>query len=269
MGRARAPIALLVLLLGALVAGCALTSDGTAGSKRPAFRVMAFNIHHAADADGVLDVERTARVIRDSGADVVALQEVDRGVERSERRDLVAELSDLTGLPHTAFGHNLDFQGGAYGNALLSRYPINDAENILLEQVVPHEQRGVLRARVDVDGRSVTVFVVHLDHQHASERLRGLDQIEELLPPPDEAVVLAGDLNAEPESPAYARATAFLNDAWVAAGMGDGFTFPADVPARRIDYVFYRPPLEPVSAEVLQTQASDHRPVVVGFAWRD
>lgn len=261
-------LAVLAVALGVLSAGCAPASDSGRPSEREGFRMMAFNIHHAADAAGVLDVERTARVIRDSGADVVALQEVDRGVERSERRDILAELSELTGMPYRAFGKNLDFQGGGYGNALLSRFPLADVENFLLDQHAPHEQRGVLRARLDVEGRRLTILVVHLDHQSETERLYALEQIEELTEG-GSPMIMAGDLNDVPASEVYRRATSWLSDAWQTAGDGDGFTFPSDAPERRIDYVFHSEHLVPVAASVPETEASDHRPVLVHFVFND
>jgi len=73
---------------------------GQAGKPEQArtFRMMTFNIHHGEGVDGRIDLERIAAVIRDERADIVALQEVDKGVERTARRDLAEELSKLTGM---------------------------------------------------------------------------------------------------------------------------------------------------------------------------
>ena len=60
-------------------------------------RVMSYNIHHGEGIDQVLDLERIAKLILDAKADIVGLQEVDRGVERTAKRDLPAELAKLTG----------------------------------------------------------------------------------------------------------------------------------------------------------------------------
>ncbi len=232
------------------------------------FRVMAFNIHHAADASGTVDVERIARVIRESGADVVALQEVDRGVDRSGRLDLVFELSEATGLPYFAFGKNIDFGGGAYGNALISRFPIVDHENVLLEQLETHEQRGVLSTVLDVDGSELHVFVIHFDHANETERIHSVRQVEQLLTPGPAPYVIAGDLNDIPESDTYRMMTDLVNDAWLAAGDGPGYTFPSDSPDRRIDYIFHTSGVHVSDAWVPESQASDHRPVVVEVSLR-
>lgn len=57
------------------------------------FRVMSYNIYHGIGLDGKIDLERIANAIKKEGADVVALQEVDIGVERSDRQDIAKELS--------------------------------------------------------------------------------------------------------------------------------------------------------------------------------
>ncbi len=70
-----------------------------------------------------------------------------------------------------------------------------------------------------------------------------------------------GDFNDEPGSPTWTRLTTVLTDVWAAVGSGDGFTIPVDAPTKRIDWILVRG-LDPVSAEVLKTEASDHLPVV-------
>ncbi len=88
-------------------------------------RVLSYNIHHGAGIDGRLDLERIARVIQSARPDVVALQEVDRGVARSKRIDEPAELARLTGL-RAIFERNITYQGGDYGNAVLTGLPVRE-----------------------------------------------------------------------------------------------------------------------------------------------
>lgn len=254
---------LAALVLGAFTGGCS-----THPSLRPAagttFRVMTYNIHHGAGADDRLDLERIAEVIRRERPDIVALQEVDRGVARSERRDLLQELAVLTGLEHTAFGKNIDHQGGDYGNGLLSRYPIVREVNTHLDQVEPGERRGVLQTIVDIGGREVAVLVTHFDVRNAEERLLSARQVEEQILPAYRAypLLFAGDFNDVPHGAVYQRLTTRLADAWT-AGDGPGYTIPVHAPARRIDFVFHTPHLKPVAAHVPRSDASDHLPVVV------
>lgn len=225
-------------------------------------RVLTFNIHHAEGADGTLDVARVAEVIKRSGADVVALQEVDRGAERSGRRDLLKELADLTGMRY-AFGKNIDLQGGDYGNGLLTSRPIVSEGNRLLPTTNGGEQRGVLQVVIDVQGTQVLVLATHLDHRRDdAQRVASAGAMLEMLKAWGDAPVMAlGDFNDVPGSATHeALTTAGLIDVWRAVGEGDGATIPVTAPNRRIDWVLVRG-LEPLRAEVLKTDASDHLPV--------
>ncbi len=225
-------------------------------------RVMTYNIHHGEGLDGRLDLPRIARIIRESGASVVGLQEVDRGVERTDRRDLIKELADLTGMSF-AFGKNIDHQGGDYGNALLTSHPIVSEGNRLLPNPGGGEQRGLLQAVLDVDGRHTLVLVTHLDYQRDdTERLASADEILKAISAwGDGPVVVMGDFNTLPASPTHARLIGPLTDVWAAVGKGDGFTSPASGPRRRIDWILVRG-MEPMGAEVLESDASDHLPLV-------
>ena len=134
-------------LLAAMVAaaegqpGRSPQPPSTAPSSRTV-TVLTFNIHHAEGTDGKVDVARIAKLIQDTHADVVGLQEVDRGVERTARRDLLKEIADLAGM-RFAFGKNLDHQGGDYGNALLTTRPIVSVGN----KPLPNTDGGEERAR--------------------------------------------------------------------------------------------------------------------------
>ncbi len=244
--------------------------DGSSGGvQQPAaateprqVRVMTFNVHHAEGVDGRLDVPRIAQIIRNSGAQVVGLQEVDRGVERSGRRDLLKEIADITGMQF-AFGKNIDHQGGDYGNALLTTLPIVSEGNRLLPNADGGEQRGALQVVIDAGGTHVLTLTTHLDHRRDdAQRLAGADAIVEMLRAWGTGPVVAmGDFNDVPGSPTYGKLASILIDVWAAVGQGDGFTIPVDAPMRRIDWILVRG-LEPVRAEVVRTNASDHLPVV-------
>ena len=226
-----------------------------------ALTVLTFNIHHAEGTDGKVDVARIARLIQSSQADIVGLQEVDRGVERTARRDLLKEIADLTGL-RFAFGKNLDHQGGDYGNGLLTTRPIVSVGNRLLPNTDGGEARGVLQVVLDVEGTQVLVLTTHLDHRKADpQRVASADAILEMVRAFGSGPVLAmGDFNDTPGSATWTRLTSLFTDTWAAVGGGDGFTIPVEAPAKRIDWILVRG-LEPVSAEVLKSDASDHLPV--------
>lgn len=227
------------------------------------YRVLTYNIHHGRGMDGRVDLERIAAVIRSAKPDLVALNEVDRGANRSGNIDQPAELARLTGL-HAAFEKNIDYDGGQYGNAVLSRFPIADVENIPLPSQYRGEQRGMLVVELHPqEGQQLWFAATHFDYRpEPTERVKSVAMIENLLAGRFEGrkMILAGDLNAVPDSDVV-RA---LSKKWLVAESGN--TFPAEDPTKRIDYVLARPVEEwrVVSAEVLEApDQSDHRPVLV------
>jgi len=228
-------------------------------------RVLTFNIHHAEGTDGVLDVARIATLIRDTRADVVGLQEVDRGAERTARRDLLKELADLTGM-RLVFGKNIDLQGGDYGNALLTSRPIVSEGNKLLPNTNGGEQRGVLQVVLDVAGTQVLVLTTHLDHRREDQqRVASADAIAAMVQAWGSGPVVAmGDFNDVPTSATHARLAGVLTDVWATVGQGNGFTIPVEAPNRRIDWILVRG-FEATRADVLTTNASDHLPVVASI----
>ncbi|WP_442481933.1 endonuclease/exonuclease/phosphatase family protein [Aeoliella sp. SH292] len=226
-------------------------------------RVLTYNIHHGRGADGRVDLERIATVIKSAKPDLVALNEVDRGVNRSGKMDQPAELVRLTGL-HAAFEKNIDYDGGEYGNAVLSRFPLNNIENLPLPSQYRGEQRGMLVVEVHPhEGQQLWFAATHFDYRpDPTERVKSVAMIEKLLAGRFEGrkMILAGDLNAVPDSDVVRT----LSKKWLVAESGD--TFPAENPTKRIDYVLARPAEEwrVVSAEVLEApDQSDHRPVLV------
>lgn len=258
----------LVLLVGVLP-GCA-----TGGSDQPTLtlRVLTYNIHHGEGMDGTIDLERIADVIKASEADLVALQEVDKGVKRTDRVDQPAVLAELTGM-HVVFEKNINYQGGEYGNAVLSRLPVEQFENHALPQSIPGEQRGLLEVHVQAAGRAVVFFATHFDyHEDDGERLASADMLRERVEQQQgKTVIVAGDLNVSPDSRVMEKVTAFLSDTYnpdAAPGPDPGFTFPADEPDRRIDYILHTPQkdLHVVECRVIEEPvASDHRPLLAVF----
>jgi endonuclease/exonuclease/phosphatase family metal-dependent hydrolase len=252
-------------------------------------RVMTYNIRHGRGLDDRVDVERIARVILEADADLVALQEVDCGVERSGKVDMMSKLSELTGMAY-AFGKNLDYQGGEYGNGVLSRFPILCAQNLRYRMIRPGEQRGLLHVVVEIDGGELAFISTHIDYRpDDAERLMNIEEIYEAAqscaPRP---VIVCGDFNAPPGSRAIALMKRDFFDVWELAGNPAGGTFPATDGTKRIDYIFVSrhrqekivpvgqlslrnmsPALEATKARVIHSNASDHLPVVAELRMRE
>lgn len=233
-------------------------------------KVMTYNIHHAnppsKEKDSTIDLPAIAAVIRGAGSDLVALQEIDvynarAGVTLHEAK----ELGRLTGMNYY-FSRAIDYRGGAYGDAVLSRYPIRDTMRYALPILAgtKAETRTLCMIRVQLPGgRQILFGSTHLD-QHGDERNRLL-QAETMagivrsfkLP-----CIIGGDFNAEPSSQTMKIMDSVLTRTCV---VGCPLTIPTENPVKTIDYILYAPAARFESLGVRsihETYASDHLPVV-------
>src|SRR5437762_10022743 len=227
-------------------------------------RVMTYNIHVGVGMDKKLDLARIAGVINAQHPDLVGLQEVDRGVERTQRIDEIAELAKLTKMDY-AFAFNLRYQGGQYGVAILSRLPIMATDHRLYKNTREAERRGFIRAEVLVHGRTLNFVTTHLDYQYEDGRVFETEQLLAALKDVKGPLILVGDFNDVPAGGAYKLVSDQFGDAWAATRAADqGFSYPADKPAKRIDYTWCRRAdrIRTRRAWIVNTLASDHVPVV-------
>lgn len=269
------PVARRAALALALLAACR-----TPAASRPSvaasdpLRMLVYNIHAGRDDDGADNLARVADLVRETGADVALLQEVDVRTARSGGVDQAAELARRTGF-HVAFGSSLDYQGGEYGIAVLSRWPMRSHEVVPLPTDPPatragglREPRIALRAAIDAPFGPLEVLNTHIDASRG-ETFR-LQEAAALVAATRAARLAGarrlagGDLNAEPDSRTQATLRAGgWRDLWPGCGDGPGFTYSAARPVKRIDYLYALG--EGVAcerAEVLASDASDHRPVL-------
>ena len=227
-------------------------------------RVMTYNIHVGIGMDKKLDLQRIADVIKKQNPDLVGLQEVDRGVQRTQRIDEIAELAKLTRMDY-AFAFNLPYQGGQYGVAILSRLPIRATEHRHFKNLREAERRGLIRAEVSFHGRKLHFVTTHLDYQYDDGRLFETQQLLAALKDTKDSLIVVGDFNDVPTGKSYQLMLEGFEDAWIEGGGQDqGFSYPADKPSKRIDYIFTRrgDQVRAKRAWIVNTLASDHVPVV-------
>lgn len=226
--------------------------------------ILSYNIHHGQGTDGKLDLPRIAKIIKDSKAQLVALQEVDVNTKRVAGTNVAAELGKLTGL-QAQFGKAMDYQGGMYGQAILSAFPIKQFATHLLPQREGREPRIAIECTVEVPGlKKPLVFIsVHLDHQIEEIRIDQVKKLNELFAGSDKYFVMAGDFNARPEN----KTMQLMLETWAdSSSKSPAPTIPSDKPRSRIDYVLLRPTnlWETLDSKVLdEPVASDHRPLWV------
>ena len=222
--------------------------------------MVTYNIKHGRGMDDRVDLQRVAEVLRALAADVVTLQEVDDRTRRTGDVDQVAVLAEALEY-QGVHGPHRPYQGGWYGNAVLTRLPV---AGVAVHPIPPAGGSALSVLEVELalpSGRRVSVVSAHLAGC-TDERLAQADAVAALLRERQHPVVLAGDFNGRPGGPVVAR----LGRDWlVARKHGDADTYPADGPDREIDFVMTRPAdaVDVLEHRVVpESVASDHRPLL-------
>ncbi|HET7432647.1 MAG TPA: endonuclease/exonuclease/phosphatase family protein [Nocardioides sp.] len=234
-------------------------------------RVLQLNIHAGIGRTGAVDLPQIAAEIRAADPDVVSLNEVDSGTARSGGTDEASYLGRATGL-HAVYGPNLRrYDGGRFGNAILSRYPVVASHNLRLPRAFRSEPRGLLSATLRIGGRTVTFSSLHLSQGHRGlpNRIRQAEAVAGVLRDASDPTIVAGDLNSRPADLPVRILRQYLLDAQDQGGTGAGNTVPETAPRSRFDYVLYDNHFAPVagSTQVLPS-SSDHRGVLTELVLR-
>jgi endonuclease/exonuclease/phosphatase family metal-dependent hydrolase len=242
-------------------------------------RFMTYNIHRAIGVDRLFRPTRIAEVIEHHRPDVVLLQEVDEGAPRSREIDLARELASMLDYSHYAVGHNVELRRGRYGNATLSRYPIERERNIDLT-VDGRKRRGCQHTSLVLEPPGGTehrleIFNLHLglgaaERAHQLGRLVRSHEFGSLVP--GGACIVAGDFN-DWRSLMHPILTEILGFDCATQPPGElrraMRTYPAFSPRGGLDRVYFRGPLRLIQARTCRLRASrmasDHLPVIADF----
>jgi endonuclease/exonuclease/phosphatase family metal-dependent hydrolase len=231
----------------------------------------------------ILDnLDKIATLLRDSGADVIALQEVDTNAIWTGKHNQVEYLQNALGYPYSVAGTNnlgprsIPLQ---YGNALISRFPILFDQNI---RFADRDRRlggkGCLYVELDAGGRKIPILNLHLDHKSRRERLVQIEKIIHFVQHRRSETsvdhfcspVLCGDFNSRnvPLDATHKLHT-WLNESvdfenYILLPSKER-TFPSHWPQRTIDFIFLPEQFRSPNCRVLRGYWSDHLPVLAEF----
>lgn len=234
--------------------------------EQPVLRIMSYNMHTAIGTDGILSLPRIAEVIKGSKAEVVVLNEVDRHYDpRSNYVDQLQWLADELKMQYvfqkTTWKAAIPASGNKpreFGHAILSKYPVAQLNARIYDAYGTH-YHGLLETKVTVGERSFLFYITHLDTDPANLSSQSI-QLREWMAERTGTKILCGDMNAIPEHPAIVHISEGMKDAF--AEQQDAFTFKANNPTIRIDYILGSPELSFTNSKVIHSLASDHFPII-------
>ena len=246
---------LLILLLNGQVA-----SSQELNHSRKLIRILTFNILHGATTKGDFNLDIIADVIIKADPDLVALQEVDYKTKRALKYDLVTELGWRTKMA-PIFARAMKYDGGEYGEGILSRYTFIASRNVPLPYSPGNEPRAAVEILTILSTGDTIAFIgTHLDHlRDEKDRVAQVNMINEVFSENTFPSILAGDLNATPGS----EPIDILERTWGSSydKVNPEPTFPSNDPKVKIDYVMFYPKNRwgVVDTEVICDEiASDH-----------
>jgi endonuclease/exonuclease/phosphatase family metal-dependent hydrolase len=232
------------------------------------FTIVTYNIHRGRGMDRRVNLDRIADVLRETGGDVIGLQEVVRatGEARADQAAYLASVLDM----NLVMGETRPYQNGTYGNAVLTRLPIIGSARCDLS-IERREPRGCLRVDIAIGGAAVHLFNLHLGlrMRERSRQLHLLGDFIDVTDPRRGPRVLVGDFNEWHPGPIMRRLRReFVSHVRRRARR----THPAVFPLFGLDRIYWDRDLVGEDIRVHRTRlarvASDHLPVVVTLGFR-
>lgn len=226
-------------------------------------KVMSYNIHVGQDVTNKDQLQQMADFIKSSKADLVGLQEVDSVCNRSGKVDQAKFLAEKTGM-HYAYASHFPFDGGSYGIAILSKYPLSDVKDhrIILTSDGKSEAatRALLTVSVLPGKKKLTFATVHMDYRDSNSRFAQSENLVKLFSGRNEPIILTGDFNANPGT----KEVVNLQNIFTDTGSDSALSYPAINPSKKIDYIMVSKAnlASVIKQEVFPVPYSDHLPVM-------
>ncbi len=237
-------------------------------------RVVTYNVHKCRGLDGRVRPERIVEVLREINGDIIALQEILHQPGSERGGDHAGYIANELGL-RPSMGENRRLNGAAYGNLILSRYPLRAARNY---DISTHgrERRGCLRVDLEVTATTLLhVFNVHLGTAYLERRRQGRMLItSHVLSSPElrGARIVMGDFNEWTRGLTTRLLNAHFASADLRRYLRYSRTYPGILPLLHLDHIFFDPVLELESLALYRSRAallaSDHLPLVADFRVR-
>lgn len=229
---------------------------------------LSYNIHAGADAAKKYNIGKIIATIKNSGADICGLQEVDNRFKKWGGQENQSDiLKEKLGMNIAEGPCLIDPENEAnwFGNALFSRFDIKEkyihrmyvADDPHLKYDGTHmtEPRGIVQAKVDLGETTLWVICTHLSVEMEEERLRQVEKIKQLIIETKGPLLLLGDLNDVPGSEAISRLRKFLTNPSEGKNL---ITYSPD--KKQIDYIMGRD-VKFESIKIIESDASDHFPL--------
>lgn len=226
-------------------------------------RIATYNIHRGRDKVGYSNLNHIGEFIKNYHIDIIGLQEVDKNVSRTNFEDQLKILADKLGM-YYYFGSNKRFLSGEYGNGVLSKYPLQNPENIIMQG---KESRGLLKTSVLIDeNRKLNFMVTHLGLD-VTKRQKQFNSILEYVDLYEEDLILVGDFNVTDNDPNIIKIQQNLNDVGEKTIYRHVNTLNVFRNEYRIDYIFTSKSIKVNRYKVEKVQYSDHFPVIVDIEY--
>lgn len=234
-------------------------------------RIMQYNIRYGVGMDGVFDIDRLVNVLKDAKADVIILNEVDKNYSSRSNNMFMAEyIAEKLGM-NFVFEPSIVIKNPPnpnreVGNAILTKQKLKHIETLFFSEG-DQWPRVISKCLINFDDeRKLYVAVSHYGLTESGRIKQAQETLEFLSDVDNDPVIFSGDLNAYPDSEPIQIISAKYHDAF--RTRNDFYTFPANNPDRRIDYIFGNGKVTfRNNARVILTQASDHLPTMVDITF--